>query len=100
MTAYHIIAYDCIASHLIAQRPMIRASLMALTERHTYQVLTKRPERMLEFLSHPQTPAAVELFMQAIKPDARLPQWPLKNVWVGTSTEDQRRLNERLCPAN
>jgi protein gp37 len=34
--------------------------------------------------------------MQAIKPGSRLPSWPLKNVWMGTSVEDQRRARERI----
>jgi protein gp37 len=43
--------------------------VMAATERHTFQVLTKRPERALELAD-------------------RLP-WP-KNVWVGVSIENSR----------
>jgi protein gp37 len=47
---------------------------MADTPRHTYQILTKRPERMAEVLSLPQF---------AILP----------NVWLGTSCEDDRVLD-------
>jgi protein gp37 len=71
-------------------------AVMALSQRHTFQVLTKRPGRMLEFLSDPRTPAAIELQMQSIKPGSRLPAWPLPNVWCGTSTEDHRRAAERV----
>ena len=57
-------------------------NVMAETPRHTYQILTKRPERMAEI-----TPNLV-----------RLP-----NVWLGTSVEDSRvlhRLNDlRRVPA-
>lgn len=49
-------------------------AIMANTPRHTYQILTKRPERMLEFL--------------AAQPTEVLP-----NVWLGTSVEDGRVLN-------
>lgn len=45
---------------------------MAATQRHTYQILTKRPERMAEVVS-------------------RLAVLP--NVWLGTSVEDGRVLN-------
>lgn len=45
--------------------------VMAATPRHTYQILTKRPERMVE-----------------VVPD--LPMLP--NVWLGTSVEDDRVL--------
>lgn len=49
-------------------------SVMAAASMHTFQVLTKQPERMLEFLRkrHP---------------------FPLQNVWLGTSVEDQRVIN-------
>jgi protein gp37 len=46
-------------------------NVMAATPRHTYQILTKRPDRMIE-----------------IVPD--LPKLP--NVWLGTSVEDDRVL--------
>lgn len=71
-------------------------AVMALAGKHTFQLLTKRPGRMLEFLSDPRTPAAVELQMNAIRPGSRLPAWPLPNVWCGTSTEDQKRAQERI----
>jgi protein gp37 len=45
---------------------------MEATPQHTYQILTKRPDRMARF-SH------------------RLPLLP--NVWLGTSIEDQERVN-------
>lgn len=44
------------------------------TPRHTYQVLTKRPERMKEVLSTPSFDV-------------------LSNVWLGTSVEDDRVLD-------
>lgn len=48
-------------------------SVMAMTPRHTYQVLTKRAARMAEY------------------PCPRLP-----NVWMGVSVEDQRTADERI----
>lgn len=62
--------------------------VMAATPHLTYQVLTKRPARMLEF-------------MRWI---GRATEWPLPNVWLGVSVEDQRRADERIpllleCPA-
>jgi protein gp37 len=52
---------------------------MQKTERHTYQVLTKRPERMLEFFKH----------------YAQIKE-PLPNVWLGVSVENQKAANERI----
>ena len=58
---------------------------MAATDRHTYQILTKRPARMAQVLSLPEFKV-------------------LPNVWLGTSVEDKRvlhRLNElREVPAS
>lgn len=71
-------------------------AVMGLTPRHTYQVLTKRPDVMRGFLTDGATPAAIELAMQTFKPGARLPAWPLKNVWCGTSVEDEKRAGERI----
>lgn len=48
-------------------------SVMAKTPRHTYQILTKRPERMAEILSSDGFDI-------------------LPNVWLGTSVEDERVL--------
>lgn len=58
--------------------------VMQATPRHTYQILTKRPERMAEVLSKP-------------------PFKILPNVWLGTSIEDGRVLSRlddiRRAPA-
>jgi protein gp37 len=59
-------------------------SVMAKTPRHTYQILTKRPERMAEILSGRSFPL-------------------LSHVWLGTSVEDDRVLQRiddlRAVPA-
>jgi protein gp37 len=49
--------------------------VMALTPRHEFQILTKRPERMVEWLEGP---------------GARWPREPLPNVWLGVSIENDR----------
>ncbi|MGM5023060.1 DUF5131 family protein [Tardiphaga sp. 367_B4_N1_1] len=58
--------------------------VMQDTPRHTYQILTKRPERMAQILNHPGFSV-------------------LPNVWLGTSVEDGRVLNRldaiRAVPA-
>jgi protein gp37 len=47
--------------------------VMQVTPRHTYQILTKRPKRMAEVLNRSGFPV-------------------LRNVWLGTSVEDERVL--------
>ena len=82
-------------------------AVMALAPRHTFQILTKRPERMHEYMSARVVNAGNEpriaAFAGAVSKmaDARgLPerslQWPLANMWLGVSVEDQRRADERI----
>lgn len=53
--------------------------VMRRAERHTFQVLTKRPERMREYLQERTEPASCNPL-----PD------PLPNVWLGVSIENRR----------
>lgn len=93
-------------------------AVMALTPQHTYQVLTKRPERMAEWLLHKDGGAddldrrcrvqeraddlaQVQGWCHA---DQATGIWPLPNVWLGTSIEDQATAEARIphllrCPA-
>lgn len=58
---------------------------MALAELHTFQVLTKRAPRMASLLNAPW-------FADRIGPQ----HWPLPNVHLGVSVEDQQRADERI----
>ena len=64
--------------------------VMAQTPQHTYQILTKRPERLTQVLGR-------------IRENLPLLAWPLANVWLGTSIEDRghtRRADHiRVAPA-
>ena len=90
-------------------------AVMALAPQHTFQVLTKRAARMRAYLqSGRATPVgmeAMDITLQAhfadprskigaglkLKGDiAHLAVWPLPNVWLGVSAEDQRRADERI----
>jgi protein gp37 len=56
---------------------------MAMAREHTFQILTKRPERMRDLLACNFTPGwAPGLFADDL--------WPLPNVWLGTSIENDR----------
>lgn len=52
-------------------------TVMAVTPQHTYQVLTKRPERM-------------RAVMGSVAAESIWREWPLPNVWIGTSIENDR----------
>lgn len=82
-------------------------AVMALTPHHTYQILTKRPQRAANYLSDPETYRRIMLAGATIA-DARqlvypLTAWPLPNIWIGTSVEDGRVTHRidalRRCPA-
>jgi protein gp37 len=62
---------------------------MALAGDHIFQILTKRPERMAEYmrrerLSERWAEAASERFSRSLNSTE-----PLENVWLGTSVEDE-----------
>lgn len=65
-------------------------STMARAGHHTFQVLTKRPERMQQFTSK-LTHEDWEFRLGGLGFNA-----PLPNVWLGVSVEDQRAADERL----
>ncbi len=86
-------------------------AVMALCPKHTFQVLTKRPERMAEYLARPWAEDG-DRWLQAVGPlPANCLDWPmsdirypLPNVWLGTSVENQKAADERIphlikCPA-
>lgn len=75
-------------------------SEMACVERHTYMLLTKRPDRMRELLSCMGMRETVRGHVRYKRERLGLPQqdfrWPLPNVWLGTTVEDQARADERV----
>lgn len=94
-------------------------AVMALAPHHTFQVLTKRPERMRSYLLGFDCDGArrftisnaAERIASGFRPwkgdgatdwDAAVaraitgPNWPLPNVWLGVSVEDQKRADERI----
>lgn len=99
-------------------------AVMALAPRHTFQVLTKRPERMREYLACRNLPRSrimhlvidrviledmpfllsaapgmvpsQELIANSGLPVLDLNAWPLPNVWLGTSVSDQASADTRI----
>lgn len=81
-------------------------AVMMLAPQHTYQVLTKRPERMREYfdvgdetiglatMNYRQRRVMFAANMTAqelgLKKVMLPTQWPLRNVWLGTSVENAR----------
>jgi protein gp37 len=94
-------------------------AVMALCPQHTFQILTKRPQRMLEYLLTENRQAIIDWQKVQIwrklhgVEDApwtrdlqKLPatKLPLPNVWLGVTAENQAAADERIplmlqCPA-
>jgi len=91
-------------------------AVMAHARKHTFQVLTKRPERMREFMlsAREMVRRAMHRVGREIEAlwtkhqllavyaksvtefDASFDEWPKRNVWLGVSCEDQRAADERI----
>ena len=74
---------------------------MYQAHQHTFQMLTKRPQRMAQVLSEPSFVEHVQLVCEQFydDPDEIYVQpepWPPRNVWLGTSVEDQRYADLRI----
>ena len=77
-------------------------AVMALCPQHTFQLLTKRPERMARYCAgrsgcwlFPHMDRVFKLPTGRTFP--RYPdRWPLPNVILGVSVEDQQRADERI----
>ncbi|MBY0259560.1 phage Gp37/Gp68 family protein [Methylobacterium sp.] len=63
-------------------------AIMALAPQHTFQVLTKRSDRMHRLMAGPKDHSIwhPKLWHRSVLP----------NVWLGVSAEDQRRADERV----
>ncbi len=80
-------------------------AVMALCPQHTFQVLTKRPAQMEDYLAYAGKYDNLQEEVDRLtlrttgRPFAsrRIDEdyWPLPNVWLGVSAEDQTRLDER-----
>lgn len=84
-------------------------AVFALRPDVTFQVLTKRPERMAEYLAAARSTDNLEEEIARLKLhltgdyepwffDNRPDRWPMPNVWLGASCEDQEQLNKRMPP--
>lgn len=89
-------------------------AVMALCPQHTFQVLTKRPERMRAYLSSPEAQGRISSRAMEEAPVGRdigdvglmmeigsvfttsFKLWPLPNVWLGVSAENQEQANARI----
>jgi len=88
---------------------------MALCPDHTFLILTKRPERMQSYIATPARAMSVSYIMDdprrwpelrrrwsevkyAAERLRRGKDWPLANVWLGISAENQATADQRIPP--
>lgn len=75
-------------------------AVMAQAPRHTFQVLTKRPGRMRALLSQSdvsdRSSFAAKIAVAVSEYGGQPYRWPLPNVWVGTSAEEQKWAQVRV----
>jgi protein gp37 len=74
-------------------------AVMAVTFRHTYQILTKRPGRMRSLLNSDAFAVKFDEALTAMGYAGwadNVLEWPLPNVWLGVSVEDQKRADLRI----
>ncbi|HEY8691117.1 MAG TPA: phage Gp37/Gp68 family protein [Chloroflexota bacterium] len=84
-------------------------AVMVSAPQHTFQVLTKRPARMRDYLTAPdrerdiseqvcasQMPVGCPLYKCSEDCEMDGIEWLAPNIWLGTSVEDQRRADERI----
>ena len=70
-------------------------AIMAETPQHTYMIITKRPHRMNKVLTSPTV--ANDVWLQTGRGvNAEPSLWPLRNVWLGVTAENQARADERI----
>jgi protein gp37 len=71
--------------------------VMAQCPQHTFQVLTKRSERMRFLLNDSEFVDGLRSSLQIIDdPDQQPLEWPLPNVWIGVSAENQEQADLRI----
>ncbi len=63
--------------------------VMARCPQHTFQILTKRPERMLEYIKTRAYHAYNDVRIET-------EQFPPRNIWLGVSVENQKTADERI----
>lgn len=72
-------------------------AVMATAKQHVFQVLTKRPERMRRVMNDGAFFDAVAcMALQVYGAEITADDWPLSNVWLGVSVENQAAADERI----
>lgn len=78
-------------------------TVMGAFPEHIFMILTKRPDRMADVVNRLTAPSfemktRIAINSMCMRHDGKKveAQWPLPNVWLGASVEDQQTANERI----
>jgi protein gp37 len=86
-------------------------AVMATATHQDFQILTKRPKRMASYLRECGRKILIQRAADSLMPRGKMPKglhaatdgtvvphtvWPLPNVWIGVSVEDQKAADDRL----
>ena len=71
-------------------------AVVALRPDVIFQVLTKRPERMLGYFSMPSRYGGIAIAAQGLGAKEMTTAWPLPNLHLGVSVENQKHADERI----
>ncbi len=71
-------------------------AVASLVPRHLLIILTKRIERARAYVSATDRPESIRRMRALIDTNDRLREWPLPNVILGVSIEDQETADERI----
>ncbi|MGA8221477.1 MAG: phage Gp37/Gp68 family protein [Candidatus Acidiferrales bacterium] len=69
-------------------------AMMSKCPQHIFQVLTKRPAKMLALIRDDED--CWGPFQEVMFRDSKAEDWPLPNVWLGVSVEDQPTADARI----
>jgi len=72
-------------------------AVMAICRHHTFQILTKRPHRMFEYLAgYGRLDNIYDCWHEFSGGPMEAEAWPLPNVWLGVTAENQQTADERI----
>jgi protein gp37 len=71
-------------------------AIMAGAPHHIFQVLTKRPKTMQPYIADPATPGRIAGLVAGLGIGAGISSWPLPNVWLGVTAENQKEADRRI----
>lgn len=71
-------------------------AIIARSKQHTFQILTKRPKRMKEYFNDSDRNRLIHNQNCNIGKPVNHFNWPLENLWLGITVENQKRANERI----